>query len=109
MKISQLLKEFQRRRVQIAIVVDEFGGTSGLVTLEDVVEELVGEIRTARARRGTGQSIGREHRDGGGTTPLRDLAEMLRIEFPENSDYETLGGFLTAQTGHVPAVGVKLC
>ena len=107
MKISRLLKEFQRRRIHLAIVVDEFGGTSGLVSLEDVVEELVGEI----------QDETEVHDDGPfkvladglvvaeGATPLRDLAEVLHIEFPDTGDYETLGGFLTAQAGRVPPVG----
>ncbi len=109
MKISRLLKEFQRRRVQIAIVVDEFGGTSGLVTLEDVVEELVGEIQDElEPGEGPVKVLAEGVVMADGTTPLRDLAEVLRIEFPENGDYETLGGFLTAQTGQVPAVGAVL-
>ncbi len=109
MKISRLLKEFQRRRVQIAIVVDEFGGTSGLVTLEDVVEELVGEIQDElEPGEGPVKVLAEGIVMADGTTPLRDLAEVLKIEFPENGDYETLGGFLTAQTGRVPAAGAVL-
>ena len=109
MKISRLLKEFQRRRVQMAIVVDEFGGTSGLVTLEDVVEELVGEIQDElEPGEGPIESVAEGVVLADGTTPLRDLAEVLKIDFPENGDYETLGGFLTAQTGRVPAVGSVL-
>ena len=109
MKISRLLKEFQRRRLHVAIVVDEFGGTSGLITLEDVIEELVGEIQDETE---TGDGPVKLVADGvvlaEGSTALRDLAAVLKIEFPETSDYETLGGFLTAQTGRVPAVGTVL-
>jgi putative hemolysin len=109
MKISRLLKEFQRRRVQMAIVVDEFGGTSGLVTLEDVVEELVGEIQDElEPGEGPVKILAEGIVMADGATPLRDLAEVLKIEFPENGDYETLGGFLTAQTGRVPPMGAVL-
>ena len=109
MKISRLLKEFQRRRIHVAIVVDEFGGTSGLITLEDVVEELVGEIQDeAETGDGPFKVIAEGVVLAEGATPLRDLAEVLKVEFPATGDYETLGGFLTAQAGRVPAVGTVL-
>ncbi len=85
MKISRLLKEMQRRRTHIAVVVDEFGGTSGLVTLEDVIEEIVGEIQDEA-----------------------DVEAAPEIRFPEDGDYETLGGFVTATAGRVPPVGSLL-
>ncbi len=106
MKVSRLLKEFQRRRTHLAIVVDEFGGTSGLVTLEDVVEEIVGEIQdesdTEEARL-TKLDSGAVLVDA--SVPLRELGAHLKIEFPEGGDYETLGGFVTAMAGKVPAAG----
>jgi CBS domain containing-hemolysin-like protein len=106
MKVSKLLKEMQRRKTHLAIVVDEFGGTSGIVTLEDVVEEIVGEIHD--------ESDVEEKRikvlaDGvvlaDGSVPLREVEEHLGVEFPEGGDYETLGGFLTATAGRVPPPG----
>ena len=106
MKVSKLLKEMQRRKTHLAVVVDEFGGTSGIVTLEDVVEEIVGEIHD--------ESDVEEKRikvlaDGvvvaDGNVPLRELEEHLGVEFPEGGDYETLGGFLTATAGRVPPPG----
>src|SRR5712672_1950213 len=106
MKVSRLLAEMQRRKTHIAIVVDEFGGTSGIVTLEDVVEEIVGEIHD--------ESDVEEKRikvlaDGvvlaDGSVPLRELEEHLGVDFPEGGDYETLGGFLTATAGRVPPPG----
>jgi len=106
MKVSKLLKEMQRRKTHLAIVVDEFGGTSGIVTLEDVVEEIVGEIHD--------ESDVEEKRikvlaDGvvlaDGSVPLRELEDHLGVEFPEGGDYETLGGFLTATAGRVPPAG----
>ena len=109
MKISRLLKEFQRRKIHIAIVVDEFGGTSGMVTLEDVIEELVGEIQD-ESDEGEGpiKSLGEGWFLADGTATIRDLAELLRVEFPEEGDYETLGGFLVARAGRVPPVGSVL-
>ena len=119
MKISRLLKEMQRRRTHLAVVVDEFGGTSGIVTLEDVIEEIVGEIQdegdveTAPVK---ALAPGVWLADGG--VPLHDLEGILNdgasaaeeaareeIRFPEQGDYETLGGFVTATAGRVPAVG----
>src|SRR6266481_4849569 len=106
MKVSRLLTEMQRRKTHLAIVVDEFGGTSGIVTLEDVVEEIVGEIHD--------ESDVEEKRikvlaDGvvlaDGSVPLRELEDHLGVEFPEGGDYETLGGFLTATAGRVPPAG----
>src|SRR2546428_9569652 len=106
MKVVKLLKEMQRRKTHLAIVVDEFGGTSGIVTLEDVVEEIVGEIHD--------ESDVEEKRikvlaDGvvlaDGSVPLRELEDHLGVEFPEGGDYETLGGFLTATAGRVPPAG----
>ena len=109
MKISRLLKEFQRRRVHIAVVVDEFGGTSGIITLEDVIEELVGEIQDeGESEDGHVKVVSDGVILAEGATPLRDLAEVLKIELPDTGDYETLGGFLTAQAGRVPAVGAVM-
>ena len=106
MKVSRLLAEMQKRKTHLAVVVDEFGGTSGIVTLEDVVEEIVGEIHD--------ESDVEEKRikvlaDGlllaDAQVSLRDLEAHLGIDFPEGGDYETLGGFLTATAGRVPPSG----
>ena len=119
MKISRLLKEMQRRKTHLAIVVDEFGGTSGLATLEDVIEEIVGEIQDegdVEAAPVREVSPGVFLADA--SVPLRELETFLNdrmkregddadqeVRFPEEGDYETLGGFVTATTGRVPAVG----
>jgi putative hemolysin len=106
MKISRLLREFQRRKVHLAVVVDEFGGTAGVVALEDVVEEIVGEIQDeqdveeARVKQ---LADGTVVADAG--VHLRDLEEMLGVDFPDELDYDSLGGFVTAQAGRVPPVG----
>jgi putative hemolysin len=106
MKVSKLLTEMQRRKTHLAIVVDEFGGTSGIVTLEDVVEEIVGEIHDesdVEEKRIKVLSDGVVMADG--SVPLRELEEHLGVDFPEEGDYETLGGFLTATAGRVPPSG----
>ena len=106
MKVSKLLKEMQRRKTHLAIVVDEFGGTSGIVTLEDVVEEIVGEIHDesdVEEKRIKVLSDGLVLADG--SVPVRELEDHLGVDFPEGGDYETLGGFLTATAGRVPPAG----
>ncbi|HEY0839337.1 MAG TPA: hemolysin family protein, partial [Vulgatibacter sp.] len=117
MKISHLLTDFQRRGLQLAVVVDEFGGTSGVVTLEDVVEEIVGDIRDEDDEEE--QPI-RVLADGGflaeGHVSIRDAEEFLDealpdetgFEFPEDGDYDTLGGFITAMAGRVPEAGEEV-
>lgn len=106
MKISRLLREFQKRKIHMAVVVDEFGGTSGLVTLEDVVEEIVGEIQDEYDMEEKSVKLLPDGRFlAEGTASLRDVEDVLDIEFPEDGDYETLGGFLTAVSGRVPVTG----
>ncbi len=119
MKISRLLKEMQRRRTHIAVVVDEFGGTSGLVTLEDVIEEIVGEIQDeADIESAPVKEVAPGVWLADAAIPLHDLESFLderlrdaagegaaEIRFPEDGDYETLGGFVTATAGRVPPVG----
>jgi putative hemolysin len=106
MKVSRLLTEMQRRKTHQAVVVDEFGGTSGIVTLEDVVEEIVGEIHDesdVEEKRIKMLSEGLFLADA--QVSIRELEESLGIDFPEGGDYETLGGFLTATAGRVPPTG----
>ena len=106
MKVSRLLTEMQRRKTHLAIVVDEFGGTSGIVTLEDVVEEIVGEIHDesdVEEKKLKALSDGVVLADA--QVSIRDLEDHLGVEFPEGGDYETLGGFLTATAGRVPPAG----
>ena len=119
MKISRLLKEMQRRRTHLAIVVDEFGGTSGLVTLEDCIEEIVGEIQDeADVEAAPVKEVAPGVWLADGAVPLHDLEAFLNgrppqgegaaapeVRFPEDGDYETLGGFVTATAGRVPPVG----
>ena len=105
MKVARLLSEMQKRKMHLAIVVDEHGGTSGIVTLEDVVEEIVGEIHDesdVEVKRLRSLQDGVILADA--QVGIRDLEEQLGVEFPEG-DFDTLGGFLTATAGRVPPAG----
>jgi putative hemolysin len=104
-KVSDLLKEFQRQRVQIAVVVDEYGGTAGLVTLEDLIEEIVGEIRDEYDEEsepitdeGHGEFV------FSGKVSIDELGESLGVEIPREG-FETVGGYVLARLGRVPTVG----
>ena len=103
--VPELLAEFQRKRIQAAMVVDEYGGTAGLVTIEDLLEEIVGEIRDEYD---TELEPIVEESDGvyvfSGRTHVRELEERLRIKV-EGDGYETVGGYLLSHVGRVPAVG----
>lgn len=105
MNISLLLKEMQRRRVHMAIVVDEYGSVSGLVTIEDLIEEIVGEIRDEHDTESPVIPL----KDGSlliePSISLRDLKEDYQILLPESPEYETLGGFLMTALQKVPIVG----
>ena len=101
-----LLQEFQLRRRQIAIVVDEFGSTTGLVTAEDALEQIVGELEDEfdiASRTTLFSSTGVMSLDG--STSLRDLRIQFRWEFPREAGVETLAGFVLAQLGHIPVDG----
>jgi CBS domain containing-hemolysin-like protein len=101
----ELLQEFQERRRHIAIVVDEFGSTVGLVTAEDILEQIVGELEDEFdiSRSPLLSTTGAMSLDG--STPLRDLGTQLHWIFPREPGVETLAGFLLAQLGHIPSVG----
>ncbi len=104
-RVSELLREFQKQQVQIAIVVDEYGGTAGLVTLEDLLEEIVGEIRDEYDVE-TEPVV--EERAGvflvTGKADIELVADRLGIRV-EGDGFETFGGYILARLGRVPALG----
>ena len=106
----EVLQEFQERRRQIAIVVDEFGSTVGLVTAEDVLEQLVGELEDEFdvSARALPTPDGRGSVDLDGTVTLRDLTTQLHWQFPREPGIETVAGFLLTQLGHLPVVGERV-
>jgi CBS domain containing-hemolysin-like protein len=103
--LSRLLRRFQQEQVHMAIVTDEFGGTAGLVTLEDVLEEIVGEIRDEYDEERAPVERQRSDYIVQAATPIADLNEYLPVPLPESEDYETLGGLIFLQAGTIPPVG----
>ncbi len=109
-KVSDLLEELQKRRVHMAIVVDEYGGVAGLVTIEDILEEIVGEIQDEYD---TGEEpLFQQEAEGtyvfDARANLDDVARVLGVPLPADESYDTLGGFLYTQLGKVPAAGEQL-
>ena len=104
-KVSELLKEFQRQQVQSAIVVDEYGGTAGLVTIEDLLEEIVGEIRDEYdVEAEPVQDEGNGVFVFSGKVDIDELSERLDLEIPREG-FGTVGGYVLSHLGRVPAVG----
>jgi putative hemolysin len=109
-KAVELLKEMRQRRMKLAIVVDEQGGISGIITLEDLVEELVGDIFSEHSQH-VPQLIKKE--TGGsavvsGATPIREVNRSLGVDLPEEGDWTTVAGLSLALAGRVPSMGEVL-
>jgi putative hemolysin len=105
--LRDLLTDFRQQKLHIAIVLDEYGGTAGLVTIEDVLEELVGEI--ADEHEPIEPAMLKRLSDGAAEAdarlPVSELNRHLALSLPENAGYETLGGFLSTSLGRIPEKG----
>jgi CBS domain containing-hemolysin-like protein len=106
-RVPELLKQFQRQQTQVAIVVDEYGGTAGLVTIEDLLEEIVGEIRDEYdvesepiVEEGEGRFIFH------GKVDIDEVGQRLHVDI-EREGFETVGGYVIAHLGRVPTVGER--
>lgn len=108
MKISLLLREMQKKRIHMALVVDEYGGISGLVSLEDLIEEIVGEIRDEYDTESPVILLSDGTMLIDASINLRDLKEDHQISLPESTEYETLGGFLMTALQKIPQTGDKV-
>jgi len=108
--VDDLLEEFQQKRNHMAVVLDEYGGVAGLVTIEDVLEEIVGEIvdeydeelveEIKRIDESTIEALGRAHVD--------QINEMLNIDLPDDADFDTIAGFVFSELGRIPTSGESL-
>jgi putative hemolysin len=107
-RVPELLKQFQRQQTQVAIVVDEYGGTAGLVTIEDMLEEIVGEIRDEYdvesepiVDEGGGRFL------FNGKVDIDEVVQRLNVQIAREG-FETVGGFLMTHLGRVPSVGEQV-
>lgn len=110
-KVSQLLQEFRSKQMHMAIVVDEYGGTEGVVTMEDILEEIVGDIADE-------YDIDEEElfttQAGGGSwivdarMPILDAEEIFNIQIPQEGEYDTIGGYIFHRVGAIPHKGLKI-
>ena len=108
MSIDDLLHEFQRRKVHIAIVLDEYGGTAGLVTIEDLLEEIVGEIQDEYdVEEPLVESLGEDRARVDGRASVDDLLDLwdLKIPLEDDDEYDTVGGLVYHRIGGVPTPG----
>jgi CBS domain containing-hemolysin-like protein len=105
-KINDLLSELQQKRIQIAIVIDEFGGTAGMVTLEDIVEEIVGEIQDEYdEEKPIVEKISDNEFIINAYATVYDVNEHLPHDLPEDQDFDTVGGLVSQAFGKIPEVG----
>jgi CBS domain containing-hemolysin-like protein len=106
-RVPELLKQFQRQQTQCAIVVDEYGGTAGLVTIEDLLEEIVGEIRDEYdVESETVIDEGQGRFVFSGKVDVDEIARRLNVHI-EREGFETVGGYLLSHLGRVPVVGER--
>lgn len=105
-KISSLLQEFRKRQVHLAIVVDEYGGTEGIVTIEDILEEIVGEISDEYDQE---EEIFKQLPDGSWIVDAKmnifDVEEQMGIRIPQEEEYDTIGGYVFHVAGAIPSPG----
>jgi CBS domain containing-hemolysin-like protein len=107
--IGQLLNEFQIKRRQIALVVNEYGGTEGIITMEDILEELVGEIQDEYDNEiPFVEQTGENTYDVLASASLDDINELLPHPIKKDKQYETLAGYLILKFGKIPAVKEKI-
>ena len=108
LSLAQLMRDFQAKRIHMGIVADEFGGTDGLVTLEDVLEELVGEIRDETdVEEEEIRRISRNQVECDAGVDVRDINQALGVTLPK-LEHRSLNGLILEELGHVPSVGEKL-
>jgi len=106
-QISDMLKEFQQKKMHLAVVVDEFGGTSGLITLEDIIEEIIGEIWDEHdPEENTIKVVAPDKFSVLGKVSVAELNELIGIELiPASDDYDTIAGLVINQAGNIPKEG----
>ena len=105
-RCKELFREFTEKKAHVAVVVDEYGGTSGLVTMEDLLESIVGNIQDEYDNEEEEfQKVDETTFTIDGAADLEDVSKLLGIDLPETDDYDTLGGLITDRLGRIPSEG----
>ena len=105
-EIGALFGEMQKQKIQLAIVLDEYGGTAGMVTIEELIEEVVGPVSDELASTAPAfRRLEDGHIEAEGSASVEDANELLNLELPESDDYETLAGLVLTRMGRVPKEG----
>ncbi|MBI2756899.1 MAG: HlyC/CorC family transporter [Chloroflexi bacterium] len=108
-RIDELLREMQKNKLHMAIVVDEYGGTAGLVTIEDLVEEIVGEIRDEyEPEQELIIPVSEDEALMDARVPFGDVREAFDLDLPPSEDYDTLGGYIVHELGRLPRAGEEV-
>lgn len=112
MKLIDLLAKMRRDRVQISVVIDEYGGTDGIITIEDIMEEIVGRIDDEHDEQSDNDSfriVGKNTILSNARVKVEDLESVLGVKLKTAQDeFDTIGGLVLAKIGHVPLVGIKI-
>jgi CBS domain containing-hemolysin-like protein len=108
-RVDELLREMQKNKMHMAIVVDEYGGTAGLVTIEDLIEEIVGEIRDEyESEQELVIPVSENEAIMDGRVPFDDVVEAFDLDLVPSEDYDTLGGYITHELGRLPKAGEEV-
>jgi CBS domain containing-hemolysin-like protein len=107
--LRSLLHEFQNKKLHIAVVLDEYGGTAGIVTLEDIIEELVGEIADEyeESEPEPVKKLDADTIEVDARMYVGDLNDEFDMDLPEDDDYDTVGGFVFSHLGYIPRAGAS--
>ena len=107
--IRELLREFQHQKLHIAVVLDEYGGTAGLISLEDILEVIVGEISDEYDIKPPEpvKRIDRYTVEADARTYVDDLNDRFGLNLPDSEDYDTIGGFILSHLGSIPQAGTE--
>ncbi|MFP5501395.1 MAG: hemolysin family protein [Candidatus Sericytochromatia bacterium] len=108
-KVDELLKDMKKEKVHLAVVLDEFGGTAGLITIEDILEEIVGDIQDEYD---TEEDLAVQHQPDGslsveGRVNIDEVSELLGVQLP-TEDFDTIGGFVVGLLGRAPSLGEEV-
>ena len=107
-KVEQALEQMQKQRIHMALVVDEHGGVEGMVTLEDLLEEIVGKLSDEQEEISPIRALPDGSYSLSGSISVKDLNDSLNLDLPEEADYNTLAGLILTRLGRIPAGGEEL-